>query len=71
MSKKIASKEFTQMSKNEDNFWDKAILEAEKQIQDAKKKITNLKRSIESFKILRESGEPFLSGEASQNEAKT
>jgi hypothetical protein len=43
-------------------------LEAEKQIQDAKKKIANLKRSIESFKILRESNEPFLSAE---NEVKT
>ncbi len=68
MSKIKSSKSFTQVSKSENTFWDSAILEAEKQIQDAKKKIANLKRSIESFKILRESNEPFLSAE---NEVKT
>jgi hypothetical protein len=61
MSKIKSNENFIQMSKNESNLWDNAILEAEKQIQDARKKITHLKRSIESFKILRESDEPFLS----------
>ncbi len=71
MSKKKASTDFTQMSKTEDNFWENAISEAEKQIQEAKNKIKNLKNSIESFKILRESGEPFLSGNTGQNEVKS
>jgi hypothetical protein len=71
MSKTKSSTDFIQMSKNENNFWDEATLEAEKQIEEAKKKIKILKNSIESFKILRESGEPFLSGDTGQNEAKS
>lgn len=71
MSKNKSSIDVTQTSKNENNFWDNATLEAEKQIQEAKKKIANLKHSIETFKFLRESDEPFLSGDTSQNEAKT
>lgn len=71
MSKRKASTDVIQTSKIENNFWDNATLEAEKQIEEAKKKIANLKRSIESFKILRESGEPFFSEDTGQNEAKT
>ena len=67
MSKTMSRKKVTQMSKNENNFWDKAVEDAENQIQEAKKRIKNLKRSIETFKDFRDSGKPFLSG---QNEVK-
>ncbi len=59
MSKINTRGNVTQTSKNENSFWDTAISDAEKQIQDAKYKITHLKRAIESFRILRDSGEPF------------
>lgn len=71
MSKTKSSKDVAHMSKTENNFWDKAILEAENQIKEAKKKIANLKKSIETFKDFRESGEPFLGGNSEQNEAKS
>jgi len=67
MSNKKASQNFAQMSKTENNLWDSAILDAEKHIQGAKEKITHLKRAIESFKILRDSGEPFPLQNESQN----
>lgn len=71
MSKRKASKSFTQMSKNENNFWDMAISEAEKQIQDAKNKITNLKNSIQTFKEFRENGAPFPGQNLGENEVKS
>lgn len=49
-----------------DCLWNAAITDAEKMIQDAKNKITHLKRSVESFKYLRDCGEPFPGGDKIQ-----
>ncbi len=67
MSKKKSNHSFTQTSKNE-NTWDLAISDAEKQIQEAKTKIAHLKRAIKSFEILRDTGAPFPAENTSRNE---
>lgn len=65
------SRAFAQNVKHEPkNFWDIAIYDAEKQVEDAKRTIAHLNKSIESFRILRDKGEPFPIQNMSENEVK-
>ena len=46
--------------------WDSAIADAEIMIRDAQSRITQLRQAIKAFQLLRDKGEPFPGGSASQ-----
>lgn len=50
---------FTQACVNTESGWNRAIVEAERQIEDSEKKIKRLKLSIATFREMLAKGDPF------------
>ena len=68
MSKKYA-REIVRQTSNPTNHWDTAIYDAERMIKESKEQIKRLKRAIESFRQLRDSGQPFPGDDVTQTKS--